>query len=150
MPFVLRYHVSNKHKYPKQYAHHLLCLFYPFRDKSALLPECDGTYTSKLIEHHVLEVVNRNKSIIELHGDIVNAAFSSFKINQPHNMDSFAQQGNEETNEQLELNNAQEVNEEGSSSDCNIDFSVSGSSSVPADSDVNSNIRSSNRSKKCF
>ena len=65
-------------------------------------------------------------------------------------MDSFAQQENEETNEQLELNNAQEVNEEGSSSDCNIDFIVSGSSSVPADSDVNSNIRSSNRSKKCF
>ena len=36
-------------------------------------------------------------------------------------MDSFAQQKNEETNEELELNNAQEVNEEGSSSECNID-----------------------------
>ena len=83
MPFVLRSHVSNKHKYPEQYAHHLLFLFYLFRDKSALLPECDGTYIiSKLIEHHVLEVVNRNKSIIEPHGDIVDSAFSSFKIDQ--------------------------------------------------------------------
>ena len=36
-------------------------------------------------------------------------------------MDSFAQQKNEETNEELELNNAQEVSEEGSSSECNID-----------------------------
>ena len=40
-------------------------------------------------------------------------------------MDSFAQQENEETNEELELNNAQEVKED-SSSDCNIDFCVSG------------------------
>ena len=37
-------------------------------------------------------------------------------------MDSFSQQENEETNEELELNNAQEVNEEGSSSDCNINI----------------------------
>ena len=61
---------------------------------------------------------------------------------------SFTHQVNKETNEELELNNAQEVNEEGSSSDCNIDFSVSGSSSVPADSDVNSNIRSLNRDER--
>ena len=40
-------------------------------------------------------------------------------------MDSFAQQENEETNEELELNNAQEVKED-SSSDCNTDFCVSG------------------------
>ena len=61
---------------------------------------------------------------------------------------SFTHQVNKETNEELELNNAQEVNEEGSSSDCNIDFSVSGSSSVPADSEVNCNIRSLNRDQR--
>ena len=44
VPFVLRYHVPNNHKYPEQYAHHLLFLFYPIRDESVLLPECDGTY----------------------------------------------------------------------------------------------------------
>ena len=49
------------------------------------------------------------------------------------------------TNKELELNNTQEVDEKSSSSDCNNDFSVSESSSVPADSDVNSNIRSRNR-----
>ena len=112
------------------------------------MSECDGTYTSKLIEQHVLQVVNWNKSIIESHRDIVDSTFSGFKIDQPHNMDSFAQQENEETNEELELNNAQEVNEEGSSSDCNIDFSVTGSSSVPADSNVNSNICSLNRDQR--
>ena len=88
----------DKHNYPEQYAHHLLFLFYPFRDESDLLSEYDGTYTSKLIEQHVLEVVNRNKLIIEPHGGIVDSAFSIYKIDHPHNMDSFAQQENEETN----------------------------------------------------
>ena len=46
---------------------------------------------------------------------------------------------------ELELNNAQEVNEEGSPSDCNIDIGVSEYSSVPADSDVKFNICSLNR-----
>ena len=49
-PFVLKYHVDNKHKYPEQYVHHLLFLFCSFRDESPLLPECDETYTRKLIE----------------------------------------------------------------------------------------------------
>ena len=70
------------------------------------MSECNGTYTSNRIDQHVLEVVNQKKSIIEPHGDIVDSAFSSFKIDQPHNIDSFAQQENEETNEELELNNA--------------------------------------------
>ena len=86
--------------------------------------------------------------IIEPHRDIVDSGFSSFKIDQSHNMDSLAQQKNGETNEELELNNAQEVKKEGLSSDCNIDFSVWGSSSVPADIDVNSNIRSLNRDQR--
>ena len=144
MLYVLRYHVSDKHKYPEEDVHHLLFLFYPFRDESALLSEYDRTYTSKSED----EVVNRNKLITESHGDIIDSAFSIYKIDRPHNMDSFAQQENEETNEELELNNAQEVNEATSSLDCNITFTVPGSSSVPADSDANSNICSLNRDQK--
>ena len=83
-------------------------MFYPFRDESALWSECDGTFISKLIEQYVLEIVNRNKSIIKPHGDIVDSAFSSYKSDHPHNVDSFAQQESEETNEELEVNNAQE------------------------------------------
>ena len=122
-------------------------MFYPFRDESALLSECDGTFISKLIEQYVLEIVNRNKSIIEPHGDIVDSAFSSYKSDHPHNVDSFAQQESEETNEELEVNNTQELSE-GLSSDYNTDSSVSGSSSVPADSDINSNISSLNRDQR--
>ena len=123
-------------------------MFYTFRDESALLSECDGTFISKLIEQYVLEIVNRNKSIIKPHGDIVDSAFSSYKSDHPHNVDSFAQQESEETNEELEVNNAQELSEEGLSSDYNTDSSVSGSSIVPADSDINSNISSLNRDQR--
>ena len=122
-------------------------MFYPFRDESALLSECDGTFISNLIEQYVLEIVNRNKSIIEPHGDIVDSAFSSYKSDHPHNVDSFAQQESEETNEELEVNNTQELSE-GLSSDYNTDSSVSGSSSVPADSDINSDISSLNRDQR--
>ena len=63
-------------------------------------------------------------------------------------MDSSAQQENKETNEEFEKNNEQEVNKEGSTSDCNIEFSVSRPSSVPIDSDVSSNIHSLNRDQR--
>ena len=82
----------NKHKYQEQYAHHLLFLFYLFRDESALLAECDGMYTSKLIEQHVLEIANRIKLIIETHEDIVDSESSSYIMDHPHNIDFFAQQ----------------------------------------------------------
>ena len=65
-------------------------------------------------------------------------------IHSGMNLLSFTEQVNKEINEELELNNAQEVNEEGSS----LDFGVSGSSSVPADSGVSSNIRSLNKDQK--
>lgn len=90
-PFVLRYHLHNKHKYPGQYVHHLLLLFCPFRDESPLLSECDGTYKSKLIEQHILEIINRNKLIFEPPGNIFDSAFSSYTIHHSYNMDSLAQ-----------------------------------------------------------
>ena len=63
--FVLRYQVPNKRKYLEQYTHHLLFLVYPFRDESALLSECDGTYISKLSEQRILETVTRSNLITE-------------------------------------------------------------------------------------
>lgn len=34
---VLRYHVPNRHKKPEEYAHHMLFMFFPFRDESTLV-----------------------------------------------------------------------------------------------------------------
>ena len=43
--------------------------------------------------------------IREPYGDIVDSAFSSYRIDLSHNMDSFAQKENKKTNEVLEENN---------------------------------------------
>ena len=68
--------MPNKRKYPEQYAHYpIIYFFFSFRDESALLSECDGTDTSKLIEQHILEIVNWTKLIIEPHGDINGSTF---------------------------------------------------------------------------
>ena len=67
--------MPNKHKYPKQYAHDLVFLFYPFWDKSALLSECDETFTSKIIEQHALEAVNWNKLMLEPQRDVLTLYF---------------------------------------------------------------------------
>ena len=69
------------------------------------MSECDRTYKSKLREEHALEIVNQNKMIREPYGDIVDSAFSSYRIDLSHNMDSFAQKENKKTNEVLEENN---------------------------------------------
>ena len=36
VPFVLRYHIPIKEKYPEKYSYHLLHLFFPFRDEMEL------------------------------------------------------------------------------------------------------------------
>ena len=36
VPFVLRYHIPIKEKYPEKYSYHLLHLLFPFRDEMEL------------------------------------------------------------------------------------------------------------------
>ena len=43
VPFVLRYDVPNKEKYPEKYYYHLVQLFYPFRDETELKGNHLGT-----------------------------------------------------------------------------------------------------------
>ena len=69
------------------------------------MSECDRTYKSKLREEHALEIVNQNEMNSEPYGDIVDFAFSSYRIDLSHNMDSFAQKENKKTNEVLEEKN---------------------------------------------
>ena len=47
---VLRFHVPNKFKDPEGYAHHLLFMFYPFRDECELKVGQPSSYYSKLSE----------------------------------------------------------------------------------------------------
>ena len=43
------YHTPNERKEPESYLHHLLMLYYPWRDESNLMAS-DQTYTSKFYE----------------------------------------------------------------------------------------------------
>ena len=62
---VLRYHVPNKHKYPEKYAHHILFMFYQFRNEEELHRTSSGTYLEKLHQPDVLRSVNENKTKFE-------------------------------------------------------------------------------------
>ena len=57
---VLRYHVPKKFKDPEGYVHHLLFLFYPFCDECKLKVGQPSSYSSKLCEPGVIEVINKN------------------------------------------------------------------------------------------
>ena len=49
---VTRYHTPNKRKEPEKYFHHLLMLYFPWRDEQELLGQ-DQTYISKFYEPDV-------------------------------------------------------------------------------------------------
>ena len=52
---MLRYHVPNEKLYPEKYAHHLLLLFYPFRNELELL--CNKSYAEMLSHVNVLNPI---------------------------------------------------------------------------------------------
>ena len=53
-------------------------MFYPFRDECELKVGQPSSYSSKLSEPGVLEIMNNNKSLVELYGNLVNAAFVNY------------------------------------------------------------------------
>ena len=63
VPSVLRLFTPNKDKNYEIYAHHLLMLYYPFRKGSDLKSGSPPSYTNKLAEVDVLEIVNENRQV---------------------------------------------------------------------------------------
>ena len=45
---VLEYYIPNKEKSSEEYTHHMLFMYYPFRDEKDLLSGNPSTYVSKL------------------------------------------------------------------------------------------------------
>ena len=68
---ILRYHVPNKLLSPEKLPHHVLLLFYPFRDEKESLSGFSPMYQNKLKEEGVQDIVNINKVKIELYSDLV-------------------------------------------------------------------------------
>lgn len=110
--FVLRYHVPNEYKFPEQYAHHLLFMFFPFRSESELKSSNPPSYLAKLNEPGVIQTINYNKTLVEPFGDLVDRAFSQFQSHRECNFDSFAQQENDNTEEDFQSLDVHEVNSE--------------------------------------
>ena len=74
---VLRYYTPNKDKHPEKYAHHLLMLFFPFRDEERDL-KVNDSYSLKLSDPTVLEIVNMNKLIFEPNTELVELALQTY------------------------------------------------------------------------
>ena len=93
---VLRYHVPNNLSKPEAYAHHLLFMFYPFRTEESLKETPSGTYSEKLTEPGVLEIINENKRICEPYGELVDQAFIHFRENISSGLDPYGEQENDD------------------------------------------------------
>ena len=109
---VLRYHVPNKFKEPESYAHHLLFMFYPFRDECELKLGQPPSYSSKLNEPGVLDMVNYKKILVEPYRDLIDAAFLNYRSDIMPSCDPFSQQENENVESEfheIELNEQTET-----------------------------------------
>ena len=78
---VIRYHTPNKNKEPESYYHHLLFLYFPWRDESSLLG-AEQTYASKFSEPNVQNIVEQNRSIFEPDGNAITEALESLRNSQ--------------------------------------------------------------------
>ena len=94
---ILRYHVPKKLLSPEKFPHHVMLLFFPFRDEKQLLSGCPPLYQNKLQEQGVPDVVNRSKIKFEPYDGLVYQAFSQCNENSINNHDPHRQTENDET-----------------------------------------------------
>ena len=59
----MRYFTPNENRNYEVYPHHLIILFYRFRTESYL--KSDNSYTKKLAASDVIDIINRNRAIVE-------------------------------------------------------------------------------------
>ena len=142
VPYVLKHHVPNQHTHPEEYAHHLLFMYFPFRNENEL--KLNNSYAEKLNSSNVLEIINLNRIKVAPYALLVENALERLSTNQNANIDSFGQQENE-INDTL---NENLHNEEFLDDDFTCNFPESGFSCsthpVFQDSLINENIRSLN------
>ena len=77
---VIRYYKPNKDSEYEKYCHHLLMLFYPWRNELELLGE-EHTYASKLACAAVADVVQQNKNKFEFDSDEIEEAMEYVRNN---------------------------------------------------------------------
>ena len=99
---VLRYHTPNKTKEPELYFHHLLMLYFPWREETQLLSS-DQTYTSKFYELDIQAVVEQNRTVFEPDVDAITEALETMRNNGGnivHSYDSINDQENSDLSDE--------------------------------------------------
>ena len=102
---VIRFHKPGKTTDPEKYFHHVLMLYFPWREESDLIgPE--GTYASKLHDPLVRQTVNRNQTSFEPYREAVEEVLEYIQDNPQYSLygerfDAFAEQENCEIHEEL-------------------------------------------------
>ena len=147
VPYVLKYHVPNQHTHPEKYAHHLLLMYFPFRNENEL--KLNNSYAEKVNSSNVLEIINLNHINVEPYALLVENALERLSTNQNAYIDFFGQQENDEINDTI---NENLHNEEFLDDDLTCNFPESGFSCsthpVFQDSLINESIRSLNVKQK--
>ena len=93
---ILRYHVSNKLLAAEEFAHHVLLLFFLFRDVKELLSGFPPLYQNKLRKQEVQALINMNKIKLQPNGDLVDQVFCQFSEKSFTNQDSQSLTENDE------------------------------------------------------
>ena len=85
--------------YSKEYAHYLLFMYFPFRNKAEL--KFNNSFENKLSFPGVLDTINFNRPKVEPYASIVDDAFYRLQGMNQTNIDPFGQQKNDETYPEL-------------------------------------------------
>ena len=99
VPYVLKYQTLDKHTHPEEYAHHMLFMYFPFRDENELT--YSNSFNEKLTSPDVLETVNLNRIKVESYAVLVEDALERLATDQESNINPFGQQENEEVSDKL-------------------------------------------------
>ena len=75
--YVLKYYVPNKHTKREECAHHILFIYYSFRDENDL--KSNNSYVEKLNQPNVLEVINLNRIKVESYATLVEDALKDWQ-----------------------------------------------------------------------
>ena len=108
---VVRYHTPNKTKEPEKYFHHLLMLYYPWRNEDTLLGT-EQTYASKFYDCEVHAIVEQNRTTFQPDADAVSEALEALREsegnNHVHSFDSLNDQENEDLHLDMHSNSNSE------------------------------------------
>ena len=73
---------------------------YPFRNEQLLKAVNTGTYTEKLNEPGIIDIINANKQVFEHFGDMVDFSLLHFRTNIARN-DAYSEQENDQLQQEL-------------------------------------------------